>query len=46
MAAGLLFARSLFTLHVLVLVVFGALVYAAVYWGGRTLWNRSRSQNS
>jgi O-antigen/teichoic acid export membrane protein len=41
MAAGLLFARSVFTLHVVVLVVLGALVYAAVYWGGRVLWNRS-----
>jgi O-antigen/teichoic acid export membrane protein len=45
MAAGLLVARSVFTLHVVVLVVLGALVYAAVYWGGRTLWNRSQTQN-
>jgi O-antigen/teichoic acid export membrane protein len=46
MAAGLLFARSVFTLHVVILVVLGALAYAAVYWGGRTLWKRSRTQNS
>ena len=38
MAAGLLFARSVFTLHVVVLVLLGALVYAVVYWAGRMLW--------
>ena len=41
MAAGLLFARTVFTLHVVVLVVLGALAYVGVYWAGRTLWNRS-----
>jgi O-antigen/teichoic acid export membrane protein len=46
MASGLLFARSLFTtLHVAVLVALGALVYAAVYLAGWTLWNRSQTQN-
>jgi O-antigen/teichoic acid export membrane protein len=43
MAAGLLLARSFFTLHVVVLVVLGALVYCAVYWAGRMLWNRSQT---
>jgi O-antigen/teichoic acid export membrane protein len=43
MAAGLLFVRPLFTLHVVVLVVLGALVYAAVYWIGHMLWNRLRT---
>jgi len=45
MATGLLFARSVLTLHVVVLVVLGALVYAAVYWAARMLWNRLRTQN-
>jgi O-antigen/teichoic acid export membrane protein len=44
MAAGLLFARSVYTLHVAVLVVFGALVYGAVYWSGRMLWNRPQTE--
>jgi O-antigen/teichoic acid export membrane protein len=43
MAAVLLFLRSIDSLHVVVLVVFGALAYAAVYWAGRWLWNRSHS---
>jgi O-antigen/teichoic acid export membrane protein len=43
MAAGLLFVGSVLTLHVVLLVVLGALVYAAVYWAGRELWNRSRT---
>jgi hypothetical protein len=46
MATGLLFARSVFRLHVVVLVVLGSLAYAAVYWAGRSLWNRSRPPNS
>jgi O-antigen/teichoic acid export membrane protein len=45
MAAGLMFIRSVFTLHVVVLVVVGALLYAAVYWGGRMLLNRSQTRN-
>jgi hypothetical protein len=45
MAAGLLFARAVFALHVVALVVLGALVYVGVYWAGRTLWNRSQIQN-
>jgi O-antigen/teichoic acid export membrane protein len=45
MAAGLFLIHSLFTLHVVALVVLGALVYAAVYWAGLTLWNRSQTQN-
>jgi O-antigen/teichoic acid export membrane protein len=43
MAAALLGVRSVFALHVLVLVALGALIYAAVYWVGRTLWNRSQT---
>ena len=43
MATGLLLARSLLPLHVVVQVVLGALVYASVYWAGRTLWNRSQT---
>jgi O-antigen/teichoic acid export membrane protein len=46
MAGGLLLARSFLTLHVVVLVMLGALVYAAVYWLGRSLWNRSQTRNS
>jgi O-antigen/teichoic acid export membrane protein len=46
MAAAVLFARSMVALHVILLVGLGALVYAAVYWVGHTLWNRSRTQNS
>ena len=45
MAAALLGARSVFPLHVLVLVALGALVYAVVYWVGRTLWNRLQTQS-
>jgi O-antigen/teichoic acid export membrane protein len=45
MAAGLMFIRSVFALHVVVLVVLGALLYAAVYWGGRMLLNRSQTRN-
>jgi O-antigen/teichoic acid export membrane protein len=45
MAAGLLAARSFFPLHVVVQVVLGAALYAAVYWAGRTLWNRSQTQS-
>jgi O-antigen/teichoic acid export membrane protein len=45
MAAGLLFARSLVTLHVVLRTVLGALIYAAVYWIGRTIWNRLQTQN-
>ncbi len=45
MAAGLLLASAAATLHVVVLVVLGALVYAAVYWAGRTLWKRWQTQN-
>jgi len=45
MATGLLVARSVFPLHVVVQIVLGALVYAAVYWAGRTLWNRSQTLN-
>jgi O-antigen/teichoic acid export membrane protein len=44
MAAALLAVASVFPLHVVVQVILGALVYAAVYWAGRILWNRSRSQ--
>jgi O-antigen/teichoic acid export membrane protein len=43
MAAVLLLARSVFTLHVVVLVALGASVYAAVYWVGRWVWNRSQA---
>jgi O-antigen/teichoic acid export membrane protein len=43
MAAGLLLARSRISLHIVVLVLLGALVYAAVYWAGRMLWSRSRT---
>ena len=43
MATGLLLARSLLPLHVVVQVVLGGLVYATVYWAGRTLWNRSQT---
>jgi O-antigen/teichoic acid export membrane protein len=45
MAAGLLFARSLITLHVVLQIVLGALVYGAVYWAGRALSNRWQTQN-
>ena len=45
MATGLLVARSLFTLHVVLLVVLGAMIYAAVYWAGRALGTRSQTQN-
>ena len=45
MAAGLLFVRSRFTLHVAVLVILGALVYAAVYWAGRLLWHRAQTHS-
>jgi O-antigen/teichoic acid export membrane protein len=44
MAAALLAVRSVLPLHVVVQVVFGALVYFAVYWAGRALWNRSPPQ--
>jgi O-antigen/teichoic acid export membrane protein len=44
MAAGLLGIGSVFPLHVVVQVILGALIYAAVYWAGRMLWNRSRTQ--
>jgi O-antigen/teichoic acid export membrane protein len=44
MAAVLLAVRSVLPLHVVVQVVLGALVYFAVYWAGRALWNRSQSQ--
>jgi O-antigen/teichoic acid export membrane protein len=44
MAAGLLTVRSVYALHVVVQVVLGALVYAAAYWAGWTLWNRSQPQ--
>jgi O-antigen/teichoic acid export membrane protein len=44
MAAALLAVRSVFSLHVVVLVILGALVYGSVYWAGRMLWNPSRSQ--
>jgi O-antigen/teichoic acid export membrane protein len=37
MAAGLLAARSVFPLHVVLQVVLGALVYAIVYWVSRKL---------
>jgi O-antigen/teichoic acid export membrane protein len=42
MAGVLLLLRSIHSLHVVALVVLGALSYAAVYWAGRRLWNRSR----
>src|SRR5229473_63802 len=45
MAVGLLVLRSRFTLHVVVLVVLGALVYAAVYWAGRLLWHRAQTHS-
>jgi len=45
MAAMLLGARSVYPLHVVIQIVLGALVYAAVYWAGRTLLNRSSIQN-
>jgi O-antigen/teichoic acid export membrane protein len=44
MAAALLAVRSVLPLHVVVQVVLGALVYFAVYWAGRALWNRSPPQ--
>jgi O-antigen/teichoic acid export membrane protein len=43
MAAALVGARSVLSLHVVVQVVLGALVYGAVYWAGRMLWNRSQT---
>jgi O-antigen/teichoic acid export membrane protein len=46
MAAGLLFMRSIFTMHVVIQIVLGALVYATVYWAGRALWNQSQARNS
>jgi O-antigen/teichoic acid export membrane protein len=42
MAAVLLLVRSIYSLHVVVLVILGGLVYAAIYWTGRWLWNRSQ----
>jgi O-antigen/teichoic acid export membrane protein len=42
MGSVLLFVRSVFTRHVVVQVVLGAFVYAAAYWAGRMLWNRSQ----
>jgi O-antigen/teichoic acid export membrane protein len=44
MAAALLAGRSVFPLHVVVQVIFGAIVYGAVYWVLRTRWNRSQTQ--
>jgi O-antigen/teichoic acid export membrane protein len=44
MAAALLGVGSLLSLNVVVRVVLGALIYAAVYWVGQTLWNRSQRQ--
>jgi O-antigen/teichoic acid export membrane protein len=43
MATGLLLGRDVFPLHVLVQIGLGALLYAAVYWSGRLLWNRSHA---
>jgi O-antigen/teichoic acid export membrane protein len=43
MAAALLAVRSAYSLHVVVQVVLGALVYFAVYWAGRALKNRLRN---
>jgi O-antigen/teichoic acid export membrane protein len=43
MAAAVLLARSFFAWHVLILVAVGAATYAAVYWGGLMLWNRTRA---
>lgn len=45
MATWLLLVRSVFAVHVLLQIGLGAVVYGAVYWGGRMLWNRSRTQN-
>jgi O-antigen/teichoic acid export membrane protein len=45
MAAALSLVRTVLTLHVVVLVVLGALVYAGVYGVGRTWWNRRQTQN-
>jgi O-antigen/teichoic acid export membrane protein len=45
MAAAVLFLRSAFSLHVVALIVLGALVYGAVYWAGRMLLNRSHLWN-
>jgi O-antigen/teichoic acid export membrane protein len=45
MAAALFLARTVLTLHVVVLVALGALVYAAVYGVGRTWWNRRQTRN-
>jgi len=42
MAALVLLLRPIHSLHVLVLVVVGALAYTAIYWTGRWLWNRSQ----
>jgi len=42
MAALLLLLRPIHSLHVVVLVILGALAYAAVYWAGRWLWKRSQ----
>ena len=42
MGVLLLLMRPIRSLHVVGLVILGALAYAAAYWAGRWLWNRSR----
>jgi O-antigen/teichoic acid export membrane protein len=45
MAISLLAMRSILPVHVIVLVIFGAIVYAAVYWAGRLVWNRAHASS-
>jgi O-antigen/teichoic acid export membrane protein len=46
MAAGLLVVQSSGVLHVVLLVVLGAVLYGLVYWGSRALWSRLQTQGS
>jgi O-antigen/teichoic acid export membrane protein len=43
MATGLLAARAVLPLHVVAQVILGAILYATVYWAGRSLWNRAQT---
>jgi len=46
MAASVVSARTVFNLHVVILVTLGAAVYGGVYGTGQALWNRWRKQNA
>jgi len=46
MAFGLLVVRSMLPVHVVVLIALGALIYALIYWGGRSVWGRLQARNT